>query len=174
MVARPSMGNDITAEDIMTLLELKRHPTCGFVHEAYRSQQRIKAGDGPPAGRPLGSVLYFLVTPEAHIVMHRIKSDQMYHHYLGDPLEVLLLYTDGNAARITVGTDLRGGMRPQVTIPAGTFHTSRLAAGGRYALLGTSEWGGVEPGDVEIGNVEELMKRYPSVRDVIQSFADSA
>ena len=151
-----------------------RHRMCGCLNETYRSQQRVPSAEVLQGSRPLGSVLYFLVTPEAHIVMHRIKSDQMYHHYLGDPLEVLLLYTDGNAARITVGTDLRGGMRPQVTIPAGTFHTSRLAAGGRYALLGTSEWGGVEPGDVEIGNVEELMKRYPSVRDVIQSFAESA
>jgi uncharacterized protein len=64
-------------------------------------------------------------------------------------------------------------MRPQVMIPAGTFHRFRVAAGGRYALLGTSEWGDVEPGDVEIGNVEELMKRYPSVRDVIQVFKES-
>ena len=98
----------------------------------------------------------------------------MYHYYLGDPLEVLLLYPDGNAARIILGDDLRGGMRPQVLIPAGTFHTSRVTAGGRYALLGTSEWGGVEPGDLEIGNAAELMKRYPTVAAVIQSFTECA
>lgn len=168
------MGNDITAEEIITLLQLTRHPTCGFVNETYRSRQRISAGGVLQGSRPLGSVLYFLVTPEAHIVMHRIKSDQMYHYYLGDPLEVLLLYPDGNAAHITVGPDLRRGMRPQVMIPAETFHTSRLAAGGRYALLGTSEWGGVEPGDVEMGNVAALMKRYPSFTEVIQSFTEPA
>jgi uncharacterized protein len=166
------MGNDITAEAIITLLQLTRHPTCGFVNETYRSQQRVPSAEVLQGSRPLGSVLYFLVTPEAHIVMHRIKSHQMYHHYLGDPLEVLLLYPDGNGARITVGPDLRRGMRPQVMIPAGTFHTSRVAAGGHYALLGTSEWGGVEPGDVEMGKVDELMKRYPSFRQVIQSFTE--
>jgi uncharacterized protein len=55
-------------------------------------------------------------------------------------------------------------------IPAGTFHTSRVVGEERYALLGTSEWVGVERGDVELGNVEELMKRYPSFTGVIQSF----
>src|SRR5215204_2161339 len=39
--------------------------------------------------RPYGSALYFLVAPDAQIVMHRIRSDQLYHHYMGDPLEVL-------------------------------------------------------------------------------------
>jgi hypothetical protein len=32
------------------------------------------------------------------IRLHRIRSGQMYHHYLGDPLEVLLLYPGGIGA----------------------------------------------------------------------------
>ena len=61
--------------------------------------------------------------------MHRIRSDQLYHHYLGDPLEALMLYPDGSGAIATVGPDLRSEMRPQLLIPEGTFHTSRLKAG---------------------------------------------
>jgi uncharacterized protein len=99
----PNMGHDISPEEVITLLQLARHPTCGFVNETYRSRQRITTGENLQGSRPLGSVLYFRVTPEAHMVLHRIKSDRMYHHYLGDPLEVLLLYPDGDAARITVG-----------------------------------------------------------------------
>jgi predicted cupin superfamily sugar epimerase len=76
--------------------------------------------------RPFGSVLYFMVTPEARIRLHRIRSDQMYHHYLGDPLEVLLLYPDGSGAVQMVGSDLAAGARPQLFIPGGTF--PRLAA----------------------------------------------
>jgi uncharacterized protein len=167
------MAGDISAEEIIALLHLTRHPTCGFVTQTYCSQQCIPADAGLQVTRPFGSVLYFLVTPDAPTVMHRIKSDQMYHYYLGDPLEVLLLYPDGNAAHVTVGVDFRGGMRPQVLIPAGTFHMSRVAAGGRYALLGTSEWGRVEPGDVEKGNAEELMTRYPSFAQAIRSFTGS-
>ena len=115
-------------------------------------------------------MLYFLVTPEATVQLHRIRSDQMYHHYLGDPLEVLLLYSDGRHEVTRVGSDLRSGMRPQLFIPGGTFHTARVAQGGAYALLGTSVWARAEPADVEMGNPDRLMETYPEARTAIKSF----
>src|SRR5947209_4769119 len=83
---------------IIEQLGLKLHGTCGFMGETYLSDLRIPAGSLPAeygGSRSLGGVLYFLVTPEASVRLHRIRSDQMYHHYLGDPLEVLLLQPGG-------------------------------------------------------------------------------
>ena len=65
----------------------------------------------------------------------------MYHHYLGDPLEVLLLYPGGKGEVRWVGPDLAAGMRPQLFIPANTFHVSRLPVGGRC----------FSPGDIGMG-----------------------
>lgn len=165
---------DLTAEEIRATLGLEPHPTCGFVAETYRSSLKIPA-DGLPevyegGVRPYASALYFLVTPEAGIVLHRIRSDQLYHHYLGDPLEVLMLYPDGGGAIATVGTDLKSGMRPQLLIPGGTFHTSRLIPEAGYALLASTEWPGVEPPDVEPGDAEALMSAYPDFRQEIHAF----
>jgi predicted cupin superfamily sugar epimerase len=163
----------LTAENIRQLLGLQRHPTCGFVAETYRSQLQIPESALPPAyagARPQGSVLYFLVTPDAQIRLHRIRNDQMYHHYLGDPLEVLLLYQDGSSDRVIIGSDLAAGMRPQLFIPGSTFHVSRLRAGASYALLGTSEWPGVEPPDVELGDPDQLAQAYPAQRQAIAEF----
>ncbi len=167
----------LSADEIKQILGLEPHPTCGFVFESYRSTLQIPAEGlsaeyGSP--RPYGSVLYFLVTPDAHMQLHRIRSDQMYHHYLGDPLEVLLLYADGRGEVRLVGSDLAAGMRPQLTIPGGTFHVSRLRAGGAYALLGTSEWPGVEPPDVEVGDPEALKAAFPAMREQIEAFAYAA
>lgn len=126
--------------------------------------------------RAMGSVLYFMVTEEAQIALHRIRSDQMYHHYLGDPLEVLLLYPDGRSEVLTVGKDLEHGMRPQLIIPGGTFHISRLRNPSHpepkqgYALLGTTEWPGVDHSDVEFGNPEKLLELYPHARHEITEF----
>ena len=162
-----------TAEEIKAMLGLEPHPTCGFVAETYRSPLKIPAGALPQAyesERPYASALYFLVSPQAQIVMHRIRSDQLYHHYLGDPLEVLMLFPEGTGAVAAVGSDLAAGERPQLFIPGGTFHTSRLASEASFALLASTEWPGVEPPDVEHGDIEELIMAYPDFREQIRAF----
>jgi predicted cupin superfamily sugar epimerase len=69
-----------------------------------------------------------------------------------------MLYPDGTGAVAVVGSDLAGGERPQLFVPRGTFHTSRLAPGDSgYALLASTEWPGVEPPDVEHADIEELI-----------------
>jgi uncharacterized protein len=163
----------LSAAQVMELLGLKPHPTCGFVAETYRSVRQIPASALPPdyaGSRPLGGVLYFLITPQAPVRLHRIRSDQMYHHYLGDPLEVLLLYPGGQSEVRVVGSDLAAGMRPQLLIPGGTFHAGRVRSGSGYALLGTSVWARAEPADVEMGDPAKLTAAFPAARAEIAAF----
>src|SRR3954470_9400581 len=156
----------LTAEETIRLLGLE-HATCGFVRETFRSDVEL-AADILPGGyageHSLGNVLYFLVTPEAPVGLHRIRSDQMYHHYQGAPLEVLLLYAGGRSEVKVVGQDLAAGMCPQLFIPGGTFHTARVAASDPYALLATSVWVRAEPNDVELGDAVALMKSFPAAQ----------
>jgi predicted cupin superfamily sugar epimerase len=164
----------LSSDEIIELLGLKPQGTCGYMGETFVSDLRIPA-DALPAeyqgSRPLGGVLYFLVTPQAGVRLHRIRSDQMYHHYLGDPLEVLLLYPNGNGEVRVVGSDLSAGMRPQLLIPGGTFHAGRVRAGIGYALLGTSVWARADPADVEIGEPLRLTAAFPSLRAEIEAFS---
>lgn len=167
------MFNEPTADDIRRLLKLEPHATCGFVRVTFVSKERIAPG-GLPApfadGRPAGSALYFMVTPGAPVRLHRIRNDQLYHYYLGDPIEVLMLRDDGTAQRAVVGPDLRNGQLLQLLIPGNTFHTARVA-GRRHWFLGAStEWPGVEPADVEIGEVEALAEKYPEVAAELRTF----
>ena len=102
-----------------------------------------------------------MITPGAPVRLHRIRNDQLYHYYLGDPIDVLMLHVDGTTERVVVGPDLRGGQRVQLLIPGGTFHTARVI-GRRHWFLGAStEWPGVEPADVEIGDADALSAKYP-------------
>ena len=163
----------LTPDEIKNLLHLQPHPTCGFVAETYRSNISVPAASLPAeygSPRPIGSALYFLVTPDAHIALHRIRSDQQYHHYLGDPLELLMLLPDGAGQIVTVGKDLRAGMQPQLFIPGNTFHMARLKPGGNLALLGSTEWPGVAPADVEQGDPEKLAAAYPAWQEQIKTF----
>lgn len=170
------MTADLTAEEIQRLLDLAPNATCGFVRVTYTSKLSIAPG-GLPApfagGQPLGSALYFLVTPEAPVRLHRIRNDQLYHYYLGDPLELFLLHADGSSERVIVGPDLRAGHRAQLLIPGNTFHTARLLGQGRWFLGASTEWPAVIPSDVELGDVEVLAATHPKVAADIRAIAAS-
>jgi predicted cupin superfamily sugar epimerase len=172
----PVMADDLTPEKVQQLLGLEPNATCGFVRVTFLSKHAIAPG-GLPApfadGRPLGSALYLLVTPHAPALLHRIRNDQLYHYYLGDPIEVFLLQGGGRAERVVVGPDLVGGQRLQLLIPGGTFHTARLIGRRRWFLGASTEWPGVLPADVEIGDVERMAGEYPSVAADLRAIAAS-
>lgn len=166
----------MTADEIASLLQLTPNATCGSVRVTYTSKLNISAG-GLPApfadDRPLGSGLYFLVTPHAPVRPHRIRNDQLYHYYLGDPLELFLLHGDGSVERVIVGPDIANGHRVQLLIPGDTFHTARLLCG-EWFLGGSTEWPGVVPAeDVEIGDIDKLGAQYPQAADVIRAIVAS-
>jgi predicted cupin superfamily sugar epimerase len=171
-----AMPNDLTADQIRTLLQLEPNATCGFVRLTYLSKQSIAPG-GLPAPfadeRPLGSALYFMVTPRAPVRLHRIRNDQLYHYCLGDPIELLLLHAGGNPERIIVGPDLRAGQRVQQLIPGSTFHTARLIGRQRWFLGASTEWPGVVPADAEIGNLDALSEQDPAVAADLRAIAAS-
>jgi predicted cupin superfamily sugar epimerase len=162
----------MTAAEICSLLNLEPNAT----RVSFVSQLSIAAG-GLPApfadGQPLGSALYFLVTPGAPVRLHRIRNEQLYHYYFGDPLEVFMLHADGSSQRAIVGPGIRGGERLLLRIPGITFHAARVIGRGRWFLRGSTEWPGVVPADVEIGNLDELAESYPAVAADLRAIAAS-
>jgi uncharacterized protein len=170
------MDADLTADEIMRLLQLEPNATCGFVRVTFVSKQLVaRGGLAAPFddGRPLGSALYFMVTPGAPVRLHRIRNDQLYHYYLGDPIEVFLLHNDGTTERVIVGPNLRDGHHVQLLIPGHTFHTARLIGRNRWFLGASTEWPGVIPADVEIGQLDELASKYPAVAVDLRAIAGS-
>ena len=170
------MSDDLTADDLRALLQLTPNATCGFVRQTYLSGQSIAPHGLPPPfadARPTGTALYFLVTPTAPVRLHRIRNDQLYHYYRGDPIELFLLHGDGGTERVIVGPDLRAGQRVQQLIPGGTFHTAHVIGRGRWFLGASTAWPGVIPADVEIGDVEALAGRYPAVAAELRAIAAS-
>ncbi len=160
------------ADAIRQLLDLAPHPTCGFVRISYVSDSSIAPGGLPDpfaAGRAAGSALYFQVTPDAPVHLHCIRNDQLYHRYLGDPLEVLLLYPDGTHAIEVMGDDLAAGQKLQLFIPGSTFHTARLR-GDDYFLGASTEWPGVDPSDVVLGDADALAASHPGARALLDDF----
>lgn len=164
-----------TAAEIVALLDLEPLPgEGGRYRQTYRSEETLRAGALPErydADHPMGTAIYYLLTddPDSFSALHRLPTDEIYHFYLGDPVELFLLRPDGGNDRIVLGPDLARGERVQFVVPRGVWQGSRLIAGGRYALLGTTMAPGFEFIDFEAGDVERLAARHPGRAEVIRA-----
>ncbi len=149
------MSQPLRPDEIMTTLGLHPLPNEGGLYvETYRSS--------------VSTAIYYLLTDTAFSAMHRLPGDEMYHHYDGDPVEMLLLSPDGTGEVRILGTDLRAGMRPQIVVPGGVWQGSRIIAGGHFALLGTTMAPGFEFAYYEVGDRAQLCSMYPTFQKHIQ------
>ncbi len=156
----------MTAERLIELLELEPHPEeGGYFRETYRSSAGFEPG-GPFRGlRSRGTAIYYLLTPDTCSAMHRLPGDEIFHFYLGDPVEMLTLTPEGSGEVVVLGQDLET-MKVQHVVPGGFWQGARLADGGAWALLGTTMAPGFDYGDYESGT-PALVERYPSHREML-------
>lgn len=160
-----------TAKQIQELLKLR--PLAvegGYFAETYRSKFALaqhSLPSGYPGERALSTAIYYMLTPDRLSAIHRLKGDEVYHFYLGDPAEMLILKPDGTGETVIIGQDITSGMRLQHVVPGGAWQGSRLAPGGKFALMGTTMSPGFDPADFEIGRRDELSTRYPSYAERI-------
>ena len=160
-----------SAKQIQELLKLRPLPVeDGYFAETYRSkfelgQQSLPSGYA--GERALSTAIYYMLTSDAFSAIHRLKGDEVYHFYLGDPVEMLVLGPDGTGETVLLGQDIVSGMRLQHVVPAGAWQGSRLVPGGKFALMGTTMSPGFDPADFEIGRGNELTTRYPDYAALI-------
>lgn len=156
----------LTVPKIIRLLKLKPLPQEGGLYrETYRSAVKMDRGTGNK--RSLGTSIYYLITPERFSAMHLLFSDEIFHFYLGDPVEMLLLYPGGRSKTVILGPDIDKGQHPQFLVPKNIWQGSRLAKGGRFALLGTTVFPGFDFADYRQGSRKDLLKKYPKCRQAI-------
>lgn len=161
----------LTASQIKSLLNLKPLPEeGGYFAETYRADQQVPVDAMPSpykSDRSFATAIYYLLTPDTFSAMHRLPTEEIFHFYLGDPVEMLQLYPNGSGKVVQIGTDLENGMHPQVIVPQKVWQGSRLLLGGTYALLGTTVSPGFEFEDYENGQRDVLIDSYPQFRDLV-------
>ncbi len=157
------MSPDI--QKIISSLKLEPLPgEGGFFRQTYRTDATFKTSGEL---RPLATAIYFLITPTDFSALHRLKNDELYHFYAGDPIEQLLLFPDGHSKTRILGNNLLAGQEPQALIPANVWQGSRLLAGGQWALVGCTLSPGWIESDLCLANAPDLISQYPARSDLI-------
>lgn len=164
------MERGLTASDWVERLGLLPHPEGGFYRETYRSPLDLPAGAvgiGGGGTRSAGTAIYFLVTEQAPSRFHRLRADEIWHHYDGGVLEIVCIGADGSLATRLLGRPVDGQAEPQCCVPAGTWFAARMRPGQAYALCGCTMAPGFDFEDFELGETASLLAQFPQHRDWI-------
>jgi uncharacterized protein len=126
-VAQP----DMTAADWIARLKLQPHPEGGWYREIYRSQDLVAATRGRRAAI---TTIYYLLEHGQVSRWHVVASDEIWHFYAGDSLE-LLRYSPESRSLDTIALGRNAANESLVSVvPAHAWQAARPL--GSYALVG--------------------------------------
>jgi predicted cupin superfamily sugar epimerase len=169
----------MNADEVKKLLGLQPHPReGGWYVRTWESAEFVAADafsegryDGP---RRTSTAIYYLLEPGTFSEMHVLESDEIFHHYLGDAVEMLQLFADGSTQRTVMGKDIAAGEKLQHVVPRGVWQGSRLLNSGSgrlapegWALLGCTVSPGFEFVDYTDATAEELIAKWPGEAEMI-------
>jgi predicted cupin superfamily sugar epimerase len=164
-----------TANEIIQKLDLKPLPgEGGFYRETYRSDipaiPAAQFGIKSQKNRNVCTAIYYMVVPDSFSALHRVKSDELFHFYSGDPVEMIQFDDSGKASHFVLGTDVLKGQTPQVVVQKGMWQATKLVSGGKWALMGTTVAPGFEFEDFELGEREQMISKFPHLRNDIVNY----
>lgn len=166
----------LTADDVKKLLHLQPHPReGGWYIRTWESEELIAPesfSDGRYTGpRRTSTAIYYLLEPHTFSEMHVLKSDEIFHHYLGDAVEMLQCFPDGTSKRIILGKDIAAGELLQAVVPRGVWQGSHLLhpeEPNSWALLGCTVSPGFEFEDYADAPRAELIAKWPHERALLE------
>ncbi|MEQ8733889.1 MAG: cupin domain-containing protein [Rhodospirillaceae bacterium] len=167
----------MTAEELIEHLNLEPHPKeGGFFREIYRSHATVPQEvlpDGYDGARSFSTAIYYLLTPDTFSHLHTVASDETFHFYLGDPVEMLQLFPDGQGQTRTLGQDIATDQHVTLTVPRGVWQGCRLKTGGTFALMGCTVSPGFEYQDYGHADRVTLCARYPDFVTEIKALTEA-
>ncbi|MEI8136080.1 MAG: cupin domain-containing protein [Bacteroidota bacterium] len=160
----------MTIEYLVNKLKLLPHPEGGYYKETYRSEQLVAQNSLPGSfggERNIATAIYFLIENNNFSALHKIKSDETWHFYYGDALEVIEIDNNGKLTSTLVGNNLLDGESFQYTVKANTWFGSRVRSGGNFSLVGCSVSPGFDFKDFELAKKDELLLLFPEHKSII-------
>ncbi len=152
-------------------LNLLPHPEGGYYKESYRSSGEIKNSTLPESfigNRAFSTAIYFLLEKGNFSAFHRIKSDELWHYYDGDPIAIHVINNDGTLVTHMLGMQPHKGLFPQITIPANTWFASESI--GDFSLAGCTVSPGFDFNDFEMADRNTLIGLHGEHSSIIKKF----
>jgi len=161
----------INATTWIESLNLLPHPEVGYFREIYRSENTIGNSSLPAefeGNRSVGTSIYYLLKSGQRSLLHRIKSDEIWHHYDGSPIVLFLIHEDGKHEEILLGKNIAGGENPQIVIKGGTWFGAFPKNDNSFTLAGCTVHPGFDFDDFEMADREKMLIDFPHLESIIR------
>ncbi len=161
-------------QQLIQRYNLQPHPEGGWYKEVYRSKEIIEAKALPArygGDRTFCTAIYFLLEEGEMSAFHRIKSDECWHFYQGDPMQVYIIDKDGALTIIELGSEVEKGQLFQFVVPANTWFASKPSPGSTYCFVGCTVAPGFEFSDFDLADADVLSRQYPQHESVIRELS---
>ena len=160
---------EMTAQKIIQMLNLKRHPQeGGYYRRTFSDTFQIKTSDG--FHRNASTCIYYLITPEEFSSLHLLTSSEIFHFYMGDPVEMIQLDEKGKLTTFELGSNIEKNQLLQVVVPPKTWQGARLIGEGQWALFGCTTVPGFEFKDFVSGDRDSLSNHFHQHKKTIERF----
>lgn len=158
-------------QQLIQQYKLQPHPEGGWYKETYKSNEYIPATALPDrfdGSRAFSTAIYFLLEQGNFSAFHRIKSDECWHFYAGDPLLIYVIQQDGTLEIISLGNNIANGQMFQYVVPANCWFASKPAPGSSWCFTGCTVAPGFDFADFELADAAALSALYPQHESIIR------
>lgn len=160
-----------TVEALIQSYQMMPHPEGGFYKETYRSALEldgINLQNGMQGKRSCSTAILFLLVQHSFSAFHRIKSDEVWHFYDGDPVDIHVIDPNGKYELIRLGKNASTKEVFQAVVPAGAWFASKTA--GAFSLVGCTVAPGFDFADFELAKAKTLAAAFPDQKELIFHF----
>lgn len=161
-------------KEIIEKLELTKHPEGGYFKEIYRSNESISHEALPErfsGDRSFGTSIYFLLKENEISAWHKVKQDEIWHHYLGSQLILHTIDEKGNYKKATLGKNFEENEQPQIVVEQGTWMAAEVLDKSSFVLVGCTTAPGFDFQDFELASAKQLSEIFPKHKEIAHKYA---
>jgi uncharacterized protein len=160
--------NPHSKDDLIRRFDLQPHPEGGYYRETYRAAQTIHRAQKANEPRSASTAIYYMLCDGAHSRWHRLKSDEVWHFYAGEPLHVHVLDRQGKLTTHRLGNALTHPDTVfQAVVLGGDWFSAECEDPASFAVVGCTVAPGFEFSEFEVGDVAQLQAQFPAHRELI-------
>jgi predicted cupin superfamily sugar epimerase len=157
-----------SVHDIIKKYRLTPHIEGGYFSEDFKSEIILPPSVTGRGARSIITTCYYLIPRGERSIFHRLRSDEIWNHLLGGPVNCYEISPNGHLSEVLIGPEIHKNQNIKHLVKRGNWFGVLPQPETEYALFSAIVFPGFEYEDWEKGDREYLKKLCPSAARIIE------